>query len=486
MSKADLVQLLNDKSNEFLLSKMLPISKGKNLEAILTDVVQKIYSWDKDHGIEALKALAIIIMIELRASPKASPLYCSETFLKVCLKEIPVENLDKVYPKIKGYLLEEAPIQSSSLKVVTRNPIISKFFFKILFDAEDSLLDETDIVLSIMHAALKEGTSFGPLRSFGQYLLINLPYNYIDINPEVGRILFSFAFQNNFISSRCLVWLKAELKAGNIGDYHIENSAKWICKLAAEKTSDEQIYIAWIALEREVGNIGDYHIENSAKWICKLAAEKTSDEQIYIAWIALEREVGNIGDYHIENSARWICKLAAEKTSSPHIYYAWIALEREADNIGDYHIENSARWICKLAAEKASYEQIYYAWIALEREAGNIGDYHIKNSARWICKTSYEKYKSSNILYQWTLTELRQKNYGNYKTVNSARWLCKEAFDKRTVKAEFNIKILSIWILLEYQADNIGDKHTPYSGQWLLFYFYEKMKVSDYKDYINN
>jgi hypothetical protein len=216
-------------------------------------VANKIYGWDKEHGIDALKALAVIIIIELRSGRKGDMVFCSELFLKLCLREMPVENLDKVYPLIKGYLLEEAPIQSSSTKIVTRNPIISEIFYKILFDAEDSLLDEADILDSILRVISVPGGDFGSNGSFGKYLLHNLPFNYLNRKPELAKQLYHFLFDNN-------------------GDFETGNSARWLCKEAFDgNISNNDLSLKtlsiWVIMEYQTGNTGDVGTHYSGQWL---------------------------------------------------------------------------------------------------------------------------------------------------------------------------------------------------------------------------
>ncbi|MEA5259567.1 hypothetical protein VB264_17345 [Arcicella aquatica] len=453
--KKDLEKIIKDRREDFLLSTMITITKGKPFEDTIQDIVENIDKMDVDST--ALFSLSIIVTIELRAKRYAEiDCYCTKAFLRECLKENGTKNIDKTFSQIQSILTGEAFIQDNGMKITTRNPQISELYYKYIFQIEPPKRDELDILETILLSARKVGDKFG------EYLLMNLPYNYIKDNLELSRLLFQISASFGFLSHNCIYWINLEIDRNNIGDYSTKYSALWICKESVQETNDAELYQLWANLEIEQNNIGNYEIENTARWICIEGIKNTKNIGLYRLWIKLEIEQNNVGDYETENTARWICREGIKNTKNIDLYLLWTKLEIEQNNIGDYETENTARWICKEGIKNTKNIDLYRLWTKLEIEQNNVGDYETENTARWICREGIKNTKNIYLYQLWAKLEIEQNNVGDYETENTARWICREG-----IKNTKNIDLYLLWTKLEIEQNNVGDYETENTARWI-------------------
>jgi len=308
-------QDLKNESKRFLLAAMLKATKGKRLELIIEDVLIKISNWED--GFLALKALGIIVSLEVKKNKKGASLYCTNRLLQTGLRK--VEKIsDKKYFKIKQYLFQEAFIQDNQNRQTTRNEIISELFYKYLFkNPELNLLSEQDVNFNILYASVLIDNDYS------KDLIVSIPRNY---NTKNDALILSEIFKNIYdfgaLKSGYSTWAKVEAQLGNLGDYNKKYSTKWIYKIALDRgINDHGLYLTFAKFEEKQGNIGSFDIEYSARWIFRRALEISNYHGLYLAFAKFEERQGNVGDYETEYSAKWLLKKATDISQTDFLDY---------------------------------------------------------------------------------------------------------------------------------------------------------------------
>jgi ribosomal protein S15P/S13E len=466
--KQDLKQ---ESKERFLLATMLKATKGKGLELILQDVLERISNWED--GFLALKVLGIIVSLEVKKGIYGDPLYCTNTLLTTYLKKI--ENIDeKKYFKIRQYLFQEAFIQDNREKQTTRNPEISKLFYKYLFRNDAvNLLSESEILYGILYASVIIDDHYG------RNLISAIPSNYNAKNDaqllsKVYRTLHEFGYSRDHFS----LWSQVENHLKNTGDYDKKYSAKWIYKTAVDRKSKNYVlYMKFAEIEEKQNNIGDYDTEYSVKWLLKEATINCMNYTPYIKISQIEEKQDNIGDYHIEYSAKWWLLKATENSNYYFPYIRLAEIEEKQDNIGDYHLEYSAKWWLLKATENSKYHASYVKLAEIEEKQDNIGDYLTEKSAKWWLLKATQNSKDHASFIKLADIEEKQNNVGDYHTKYSAKWWLSEAIQNFKYYASY-VKLAAI----EEKQGNIGDYDKEKSAKWWLYKATENSK--DHTGYV--
>jgi len=418
-SQSEFENVLRDSSRTFLLAFMIAATHGKPFEDILKDVINKIFTYSDDTlSLKALLALGIIVSLEKMPGINLEGLFCNEKLLFESL------NLSKKdYLLVRELIIGEAFIQPNNKRLITRNPIVSDIYYRILFESDINYLSLIDVNYDLLRAAVLIGGKFE------YFLLSYIPEYYLNNGQvEIANKLYDYCISFGVIPngySKILKFIAKNLNIQIETDYNF--IASKLLNAYRRKPDDVDLLLFWASIEIERENIGAYDLKYSARWLLRNAYEvNPKSGEIYFKWAALECRNANIGDFNKPNSAKWILKKGIEKTKDGSVYLELAKLEIEAGNIGEFNKPNSAKWILKKGIDKSNFGPLYLELAKLEIEAGNIGEFNKPNSAKWILKNGIDK--SVNTLILLAILEYWSNNIGGETENNTARYWLSKAF----------------------------------------------------------
>lgn len=461
--------------NTFLLATMIHATKGKKFEFYIADVLHNISKWDG--GYETIKAIGYIVACEVLGRGQRGPIYCPEKLLLTLM-----DLKHEVFYKIKKNLAAEAFFQQTANRLIhTRNPIIARLYFDILFTKEPNNLSLVDFYSAIIHDSSLIGDKLY------NDIIATIPIFLRKTgNTVLAKQMLELCITYGYFFRQFIVFIKDEVDAENIGNYE-HYSARWLCKIACEKNPTfSDFYVVWARIENRYGELGNFESENTVRWIFKKGFDRSAYEKaFFISWAQIEIDANNIGDPECEQefSARWLLRERFLNGFYSQVALVWAQLEISKSNFGDanYEPEYSARWIFKKCLENNNINKIdgdfYLMWARLEIQLNNIGklDFKTPYSARWLLRKAFDKPVNCGANLHWAKLEVREDNLGRIDlgTPYSARWILKKTLERdlnNTLKKE----LLIYWAKLEAFNNNYGNYLQPYSALNLLKQLYDQ------------